>query len=375
MAELRTLLEDAGYGNVRTYIASGNVLLDGPAARNKLGSELERLVADAFDVTTAVILRKPRELAATVEAHPFAATPRTRTSRSSPGGPPSAAAVRRARGLRPTAVLAGAELYLQLPARRARIPTLERADRVAARRPRHAPQLAHGRRAGRAGRRGVGSRRHRAKGELRWHWHGSLRSRSRRSDRIAALKSEIEGGERPEGLPATEMMILHDPEAESATCDRLLRQRGRLPDGRRVPQCDAHIGHAGQADLGHEARRRVRDERVGRASLRPRGRRGGRSAGRRRGRSPARTARCRPRGRAGAGSRRCGLRRALRARSGSSARAGSPRGPSPPARRRAPRRCDRSSRRRRARARRGRLRRAPQRPPRSRAPLPQPRRR
>ncbi len=36
------------------------------------------------------------------------------------------------------------------------------------------------------------------------------------SERIAALKAEIEGGERPEGLPATEMMILHDPEAERA---------------------------------------------------------------------------------------------------------------------------------------------------------------
>jgi hypothetical protein len=36
------------------------------------------------------------------------------------------------------------------------------------------------------------------------------------SERIAALKAEIEGGERPEGLPATEMMILHDPEGERA---------------------------------------------------------------------------------------------------------------------------------------------------------------
>jgi hypothetical protein len=36
------------------------------------------------------------------------------------------------------------------------------------------------------------------------------------SDRIAAMKEEIEGGEKPEGLPATEMMILHDPEAERA---------------------------------------------------------------------------------------------------------------------------------------------------------------
>jgi hypothetical protein len=36
------------------------------------------------------------------------------------------------------------------------------------------------------------------------------------SGRIAQLKSEIEDGEKPEGLPATEMMILHDPESENA---------------------------------------------------------------------------------------------------------------------------------------------------------------
>jgi len=36
------------------------------------------------------------------------------------------------------------------------------------------------------------------------------------SNRIATLKSEIEDGEKPEGLPATEMMILHDPEANRA---------------------------------------------------------------------------------------------------------------------------------------------------------------
>jgi len=36
------------------------------------------------------------------------------------------------------------------------------------------------------------------------------------SQRIAELKAEIEDGEKPEGLPATEMMILHDPEGERA---------------------------------------------------------------------------------------------------------------------------------------------------------------
>jgi hypothetical protein len=32
--------------------------------------------------------------------------------------------------------------------------------------------------------------------------------------RMAEMKAEIEGGERPEEIPATEIMILHDAEAE-----------------------------------------------------------------------------------------------------------------------------------------------------------------
>ena len=36
------------------------------------------------------------------------------------------------------------------------------------------------------------------------------------SDRMAAMKSEIEGGEQPEGMNATEMLILHDPGEDQA---------------------------------------------------------------------------------------------------------------------------------------------------------------
>jgi hypothetical protein len=34
------------------------------------------------------------------------------------------------------------------------------------------------------------------------------------SERMANMKSEIEGGEPPEGMPSSELLILHDPEAE-----------------------------------------------------------------------------------------------------------------------------------------------------------------
>ena len=113
MAELRALLVNAGYGDVRTYIASGNVLLDGPSGRKRLGSDLERLVLDAFDVTTRVILRKPQELAAAVEAHPFDDPSETHVAFLAER--PVKAAAARLREFDSDAVLAGAELYLRLP--------------------------------------------------------------------------------------------------------------------------------------------------------------------------------------------------------------------------------------------------------------------
>ena len=36
------------------------------------------------------------------------------------------------------------------------------------------------------------------------------------SDRMAEMRSEIEGGEQPEGMNATEMLLLHDPAADQA---------------------------------------------------------------------------------------------------------------------------------------------------------------
>jgi uncharacterized protein (DUF1697 family) len=116
MAQLRTLLEAEGYGSVRTYIASGNVLLDGPAGRKSLGADLERLVADAFGVSTRAILRKPRELAATVAAHPFADASETHVAFLA--ARPARAAAARLAAVDPgadRAALVGAEVYLRLP--------------------------------------------------------------------------------------------------------------------------------------------------------------------------------------------------------------------------------------------------------------------
>jgi len=117
MAVLRKELEAAGYEGVRTYIASGNVLLEAPPGKAKLAAALERLIADSFGVETTVILRKPSELTATVERHPFG----RKTSETYVGflarKPAKAAAARlaEAAGATERAVLAGAEVYLRLP--------------------------------------------------------------------------------------------------------------------------------------------------------------------------------------------------------------------------------------------------------------------
>jgi uncharacterized protein (DUF1697 family) len=118
MAKLRSLLEEAGYGDVRTYIASGNVLFDGPKNGAAIGPKLERLIADDFGVTTTAIVRKPADLAAVVDGHPFGRD----TSRSHVvflAGRPTRAAAERlaAEDHSPDkAVLEGKHVYVLYPA-------------------------------------------------------------------------------------------------------------------------------------------------------------------------------------------------------------------------------------------------------------------
>jgi hypothetical protein len=37
------------------------------------------------------------------------------------------------------------------------------------------------------------------------------------SDRMAQMKSEMEGGERPDDIPASEIIVLHDADSEKST--------------------------------------------------------------------------------------------------------------------------------------------------------------
>jgi uncharacterized protein (DUF1697 family) len=72
MPALRSLLSEAGFGDVRTYVASGNVVVASSADPAELASEVERLIAGQFGFDVDVIVRTRDELAAVVARNPLA---------------------------------------------------------------------------------------------------------------------------------------------------------------------------------------------------------------------------------------------------------------------------------------------------------------
>jgi uncharacterized protein (DUF1697 family) len=67
MADLRGLLEELGYTDVRTVLASGNAIFTGKTSRAKLEAALEK----RFKMKIDVVLRTMDELQAIVDADPF----------------------------------------------------------------------------------------------------------------------------------------------------------------------------------------------------------------------------------------------------------------------------------------------------------------
>ena len=73
MPELRTVLEDAGFENVSTYIASGNVLLDSKLRAAKVAEKIEAALPKAFKLDTDLVrvaVLSAAELEAVVKNRP-----------------------------------------------------------------------------------------------------------------------------------------------------------------------------------------------------------------------------------------------------------------------------------------------------------------
>jgi uncharacterized protein (DUF1697 family) len=71
MPALREALEDADFTDVATYVQSGNVVLTSRKSAKRVGTDVERLLAERFDLEVRVVVRTRRELAAVVERDPL----------------------------------------------------------------------------------------------------------------------------------------------------------------------------------------------------------------------------------------------------------------------------------------------------------------
>jgi uncharacterized protein (DUF1697 family) len=74
MPALRELLTGLGYGDVVTYVQSGNVVLTSRVSAARLERDLEEQIAEGLGVRAPVVVRTRDELAAIAAANPFADT-------------------------------------------------------------------------------------------------------------------------------------------------------------------------------------------------------------------------------------------------------------------------------------------------------------
>jgi uncharacterized protein (DUF1697 family) len=73
MADLRAVLAAAGFRDVRTFLQSGNVLLESDLAPGQVAHHVERQISCDLQMNVAVVVRSRDELADVVARNPLAA--------------------------------------------------------------------------------------------------------------------------------------------------------------------------------------------------------------------------------------------------------------------------------------------------------------
>lgn len=71
MAELRHLAEDAGFTEVSTLLASGNLLFTGARSEDDVRGRLERSIAEHTGFAVEVLLRDKEQLRGLIASNPF----------------------------------------------------------------------------------------------------------------------------------------------------------------------------------------------------------------------------------------------------------------------------------------------------------------
>jgi uncharacterized protein (DUF1697 family) len=71
MPAFREALAEAGFGDVETYVQSGNAVVSSRASADAVARKVKRLIADRFGLDVAVVVRTRAELAAVVRRNPL----------------------------------------------------------------------------------------------------------------------------------------------------------------------------------------------------------------------------------------------------------------------------------------------------------------
>jgi uncharacterized protein (DUF1697 family) len=72
MPELRRVLSDAGFDDVRTYLQSGNIVLSSSSSPERVARECERQITHSFGLDIQVVTRTRDQLAEVVRRNPLA---------------------------------------------------------------------------------------------------------------------------------------------------------------------------------------------------------------------------------------------------------------------------------------------------------------
>lgn len=116
MAELRERVAAAGFANVRTYIASGNLLVDSAKPAPEVQRQLTAIITAMLRKPATVLLRSPAALARTIAANPF---PRAEPSKVLVTFLPKAPGEKSIANVEPTGGeelrLIGKELFIHFP--------------------------------------------------------------------------------------------------------------------------------------------------------------------------------------------------------------------------------------------------------------------
>lgn len=96
-ADLKVLGDSLGFGNARTFIASGNLLFDAPGSEATVKAAIEGALAARYGKPIMVLIRSAAEMAAIGDANPFAHAPGNRVVAIFLDAPPPSDALAHAR--------------------------------------------------------------------------------------------------------------------------------------------------------------------------------------------------------------------------------------------------------------------------------------